>query len=64
MLLDAVLTDEADLKHFVRVDHIVNDLQQAKNSPYAFTVDAQFDRTRGSGKRNEARACNLVFVKR
>jgi uncharacterized caspase-like protein len=33
-------------------------------SPYAFTVDAQFDRTRGSGKRNEARACNLVFVKR
>ncbi|APO52223.1 caspase family protein [Bradyrhizobium diazoefficiens] len=33
-------------------------------SPYAFTVDAQFERTRGSGKRNEARACNLVFVKR
>lgn len=33
-------------------------------SPYAFTVDAQFDRSRGSGKRNEARACNLVFVKR
>ncbi|WP_092028508.1 caspase family protein [Bradyrhizobium sp. OK095] len=33
-------------------------------SPYAFTVDAQFDRTRGNGKRNEARACNLVFVKR
>ncbi|WP_183261587.1 caspase family protein [Bradyrhizobium sp. CIR48] len=36
----------------------------APGSPYAFTVDAQFDRTRGSGKRNEARACNLVFVKR
>ena len=33
-------------------------------SPYAFTVDAQFDRSRGSGKRNEARPCNLVFVKR
>ncbi|MDD1532751.1 MULTISPECIES: caspase family protein [unclassified Bradyrhizobium] len=33
-------------------------------SPYAFTIDAQFDRTRGSGKRNEARACNLVFVRR
>lgn len=33
-------------------------------SPYAFTVDAHFDRTRGSGKRNEARPCNLVFVKR
>ncbi|MBR0973539.1 caspase family protein [Bradyrhizobium japonicum] len=36
----------------------------APGSPYAFTVDAQFDRTRGSGKRNEARSCNLVFVKR
>ncbi|BBO11558.1 hypothetical protein TM102_30280 [Bradyrhizobium sp. TM102] len=36
----------------------------APGSPYAFTVDAQFDRTRGTGKRNEARACNLVFVKR
>lgn len=36
----------------------------APGSPYAFTIDAQFDRTRGSGKRNEARACNLVFVKR
>ena len=33
-------------------------------SPYAFTVDAQFERARGSGKRNEARPCNLVFVKR
>lgn len=36
----------------------------APGSPYAFTVDAQFDRTRGTGKCNEARACNLVFVKR
>ncbi|MBR0702960.1 caspase family protein [Bradyrhizobium diazoefficiens] len=36
----------------------------APGSPYAFTVDAQFDRTRGTGKRNEARACNVVFVKR
>ncbi|MCK1652414.1 caspase family protein [Bradyrhizobium sp. 149] len=36
----------------------------APGSPYAFTVDAQFDRTRGTGKRNEARACGLVFVKR
>jgi len=33
-------------------------------TPYVFTVEAQFERTRGSGKRNEARACNLVFVKR
>ena len=36
----------------------------APGSPYAFTVDAQFERNRGSGKRNEARPCNLVFVKR
>ncbi|MCS3729864.1 caspase family protein [Bradyrhizobium betae] len=36
----------------------------APGSPYGFTVDAQFDRTRGSGKRNEMRPCNLVFVKR
>ncbi|MET4387781.1 hypothetical protein ABIB73_003538 [Bradyrhizobium sp. F1.4.3] len=33
-------------------------------SPYAFTIDAQFDRSRGTGKRNEARPCSLVFVKR
>src|SRR5439155_24168191 len=31
MPVDAVLTYEADLKRFVRVDDIVNDLQQAKN---------------------------------
>ena len=31
MPIDAVLTDEADLKRFVRVDDIMNDLQQAKN---------------------------------
>jgi len=31
MPVDAVLADEADLKRFVRVDDIVNDLQQAKN---------------------------------
>ena len=36
----------------------------APGSPYAFTIDAQFERTRGSGKRNEARPCNLIFVKR
>ncbi len=36
----------------------------APGSPYAFTVDAQFERSRGTGKRNEARACNLIFVKR
>jgi len=36
----------------------------APGSPYAFTVDAQFDRNRGTGKRNEARNCGLVFVKR
>ena len=33
-------------------------------SPYAYTIDAQFEPTRGSGKRNEARPCTFVFVKR
>ncbi|PSO15652.1 hypothetical protein C7G42_26845 [Bradyrhizobium sp. MOS003] len=42
--------------------YTLNDL--APGSPYAFTIDAQFDRNRGSGKRNEARPCNLIFVKR
>jgi len=32
--------------------------------PYRYTVDAQFDRTRGSGKRNELRPCTLAFAKR
>jgi len=33
-------------------------------SPYAYTIDAQFERTRGSGKRNELRPCIFTFVKR
>ncbi|WFU84215.1 caspase family protein [Bradyrhizobium sp. CIAT3101] len=33
-------------------------------SPYAYTIDAQFERTRGSGKRNELRPCSFNFVKR
>ena len=33
-------------------------------SPYAYTVDAHFDRSRGSGKRIELRPCNLTFAKR
>ena len=33
-------------------------------SPYAYTIDAQFERTRGSGKRNELRPCTFTFVKR
>lgn len=33
-------------------------------SPYAYTIDAQFERTRGSGKRNELRPCSFTFVKR
>jgi uncharacterized caspase-like protein len=32
--------------------------------PYAYTIDAQFERTRGSGKRNELRPCSLVFAKK
>jgi uncharacterized caspase-like protein len=33
-------------------------------TPYAFTIDAQFERNRGSGKRNEQRPCTINFVKR
>jgi hypothetical protein len=36
----------------------------APGSPYAYTIDAQFERTRGSGKRNELRPCSFTFVKR
>jgi hypothetical protein len=31
---------------------------------YAYTVDAHFDRSRGSGKRIELRPCDLTFAKR
>jgi hypothetical protein len=37
---------------------------QKPGSPYAFTIDSQFERARGTGKRNEARPCNLTFAKR
>ena len=33
-------------------------------SPYSYTIDVQFEATRGSGKRNELRPCNVDFVKR
>ena len=33
-------------------------------SPYAYTIDAQFERSRGTGKRNEMRPCTLTFAKR
>ncbi|MCP3477426.1 caspase family protein [Bradyrhizobium sp. CCGUVB1N3] len=36
----------------------------APGSAYAYTIDAQFERTRGTGKRNELRPCNFTFVKR
>ena len=36
----------------------------AAGSPYSYTIDAQFDRSRGSGKRNEVRPSKLDFVKR
>jgi caspase domain-containing protein len=42
--------------------YTVNDA--APGSPYAYTIDAQFERTRGSGKRNEVRPCSFTFVKR
>jgi caspase domain-containing protein len=36
----------------------------APGSPYAYTIDAQFERTRGTGKRNELRPCSFTFVRR
>lgn len=36
----------------------------APGSPYGYTIDAQFERSRGSGKRNELRPCSFTFVKR
>jgi hypothetical protein len=33
-------------------------------SPYASTIDARFERMRGTGKRNELRPCTLTFAKR
>ncbi|WP_291617582.1 caspase family protein [Bradyrhizobium sp.] len=36
----------------------------AAGSPYSYTIDAQFERSRGSGKRNEVRPCKVEFVKR
>jgi hypothetical protein len=33
-------------------------------SAYTYTIDAQFEATRGTGKRNELRPCKLDFVKR
>ena len=33
-------------------------------TPYAYTIDAQFERGRGTGKRNELRPCTLTFAKR
>ena len=35
-----------------------------EGSPYTYTVNAQFDGSSGSGKRNELRPCNLVFARR
>lgn len=36
----------------------------AEGSAYSYTINAQFDASGGSGKRNELRPCNLVFAKR
>jgi hypothetical protein len=35
-----------------------------RGTPYAYTVDAQFERDHGTGKRNELRPCNLTFAKK
>jgi Caspase domain len=42
--------------------YTVNDA--APGSAYAYTIDAQFERSRGTGKRNELRPCSFTFVKR
>jgi uncharacterized caspase-like protein len=33
-------------------------------SAYSYTIDAKFERSRGTGKRNELRPCTLTFAKR
>jgi uncharacterized caspase-like protein len=33
-------------------------------TPYAYNIDAQFEKTRGTGKRVELRRCDLTFAKR
>jgi uncharacterized caspase-like protein len=33
-------------------------------TPYSYSVDAQFEKTRGTGKRVELRRCDLTFAKR
>ena len=33
-------------------------------SPYSYTIDATFERDRGTGKRNELRPCTVTFAKR
>jgi hypothetical protein len=38
--------------------------QVKSGTPYAYTVDAHFAGSRGTGKRIEARACALAFAKR
>jgi uncharacterized caspase-like protein len=38
--------------------------QVKSGTPYAYTVDAHFDGSRGTGKRIEVRACALTFAKR
>jgi uncharacterized caspase-like protein len=38
--------------------------RERPGSNYAYTVNAHFDRTRGSGKRIELRPCDLTFAKR
>jgi uncharacterized metal-binding protein len=35
-----------------------------RGSPYAYTIDAQFERDHGTGKRNELRPCDLMFAKK
>lgn len=36
----------------------------APGTPFSYTIDVQFERIRGTGKRNETRPCTYTFVKR
>ena len=80
MPIDAKLDDEADLKRFIRVDDIMNDLQQAKNlrilvldscrdNPFAESLKRSLGSTRSSSVRQglskmDAPLGTAAFLKR
>ena len=50
--------------HGLTAAPVFSDNQVKRNTPFAYTVDAHFDGTHGTGKRLEGRTCNLTFAKR